>query len=123
MNRLLLAVCVLAAAAGTAGVALAQKETRGITKTEIVLGMHTDLSGPAATYGVSSSNAVKMRFDEVNEAGGIHGRKIRLIVEDSARATPGLIRATEEMGCHVERVATSESSFDEVFTRLVKRYA
>jgi len=48
---------------------------------------------------------------------------VRLIVEDSARATPGLIRETEEMGCHVERVATSESSFDEVFTRLVKRYA
>ena len=40
-----------------------------------------------------------------------------------ARATPGLIRVTEEMGCHVERVATSEPSFDEVFTRLVKRYA
>ena len=31
--------------------------------------MHTDLSGPAGTYGVSSSNAVKMRFDEVNEKG------------------------------------------------------
>ncbi len=47
----------------------------------------------------------------------------RLLVEDSARATPGLVRATEEMGRHVERVATSEPSFDEVFTRLVKRYA
>ena len=48
--------------AALAGVALAQ--TRGVTPTEIVLGMHTDLSGPAATYGVSSSNAVKMRFDD-----------------------------------------------------------
>ena len=60
----LLAVSVLAAAVAIAGVATAQKETRGVSKTEIVLGMHTDLSGPAATYGVSSSNAVKMRFDE-----------------------------------------------------------
>jgi len=48
-----------------------------VSKTEIVVGMHTDLSGPAATYGVSSSNAVKMRFDEINDKGGIHGRKIR----------------------------------------------
>jgi ABC-type branched-subunit amino acid transport system substrate-binding protein len=80
----LLAVSVLAAAVAVAGVATAQKETRGVTKTEIVLGMHTDLSGPAATYGVSSSNAVKMRFDEVNEAGGIHGRKIRLVIEDTS---------------------------------------
>ena len=70
-----------------------QKETRGVTKTEIVLGMHTDLSGPAATYGVSSSNAVKMRFDEVNEKGGIHGRKIKLIVEDTQYQVPRAVQA------------------------------
>jgi branched-chain amino acid transport system substrate-binding protein len=32
----------------------AAAETRGVTKTEIILGMHTDLSGVAATYGVRS---------------------------------------------------------------------
>jgi branched-chain amino acid transport system substrate-binding protein len=55
--------------------------------------MHTDLSGPAATYGVSSSNAVKMRFDEANEAGGIHGRKIRLVVEDTQYQVPRAVQA------------------------------
>ena len=89
----LLAVSVLVVAVASAGVALAQKETRGVTKSEIVLGMHTDLSGPAATYGVSSSNAVKMRFDEVNEKGGIHGRKIRLIVEDTQYQVPRAVQA------------------------------
>ncbi len=69
-----LGVSVLLGAVAVAAVTLAQ--TRGVTNSEIVLGMHTDLSGPAATYGVSSSNAVKMRFDDVNGAGGIHGRKI-----------------------------------------------
>jgi branched-chain amino acid transport system substrate-binding protein len=88
-----LAVGVLAGAVALAAVASAQRETRGITKTEIVLGMHTDLSGPAATYGVSSSNAVKMRFDEVNERGGIHGRKIRLIVEDTQYQVPRAVQA------------------------------
>ena len=63
----LLGIGVLIGAVALAGAAMAQKETRGVTKTEIVMGMHTDLSGPAATYGVSSSNAVKMRFDEINE--------------------------------------------------------
>jgi branched-chain amino acid transport system substrate-binding protein len=76
-----------------AGGALAQSETRGVTRTEIVLGMHTDLSGPAATYGVSSSNAVKMRFDEVNDKGGIHGRKIRLIIEDTQYQVPRAVQA------------------------------
>src|SRR5207249_4004424 len=66
------AAAVMAMAVGLAGPALGQKETRGVTPTEIVLGMHTDLSGPAATYGVSSSNAVKMRFDEVNDKAGIN---------------------------------------------------
>jgi branched-chain amino acid transport system substrate-binding protein len=76
-----------------AGAAMAQKEPRGVTKSEIVLGMHTDLSGPAATYGVSSSNAVRMRFDDVNEKGGILGRKIKLIVEDTQYQVPRAVQA------------------------------
>src|SRR5947208_12843755 len=91
--RKLLAVSVLAGAIGLVGAAAAQKETRGVSKTEIVLGMHTDLSGPAATYGVSSSNAVKMRFDEVNATCGIQGRKIRLVVEDSQYQVPRAVQA------------------------------
>jgi branched-chain amino acid transport system substrate-binding protein len=71
----------------------AAQEVRGVTKTEITLGMHTDLSGPAATYGVSSSNAVKMRFDEVNAAGGIQGRKLKLIVEDTQYQVPRAVQA------------------------------
>jgi len=86
-----LGIAFLIAALALAGVALAQ--TRGVTPTEIVLGMHTDLSGPAATYGVSSSNAVKMRFDEVNEKGGIYGRKIKLIVEDTQYQVPRAVQA------------------------------
>ena len=73
------------------GVAMAQ--TRGVSATEIILGMHTDLSGPAATYGVSSSNAVKMRFDELNEKGGVQGRKIKLIVEDTQYQVPRAVQA------------------------------
>jgi branched-chain amino acid transport system substrate-binding protein len=89
----MLAVGVVLAAGALAAVALAQNESRGVSKAEIVLGMHTDLSGPAATYGVSSSNAVKMRFDEVNDKGGIHGRKIRLVVEDTQYQVPRAVQA------------------------------
>ncbi len=92
MKRLL-SVGLVAAAVALAGVAAAQKDNQGVTKTEIVIGMHTDLSGPAATYGVSSSNAVKMRFDDVNEAGGIFGRKIHLIVEDTQYQVPRAVQA------------------------------
>src|SRR5881296_4212350 len=95
--RKLLAISLLVGAAALAGVAGAQKQTRGVTNSEIVLGMHTDLSGPAATYGVSSSNAVKMRFDDVNGAGSIHGRKIRLIVEDTQYQVPRAVQAGNKL--------------------------
>src|SRR5438445_8709905 len=93
MRMRLVAVGVLIGAVTLAGVATAQREIRGVTRTEIALGMHPDLSGPAATYGVSSSNAVKMRFDEVNDKGGIHGSKIRLVVEDTQYQVPRAVQA------------------------------
>ena len=91
-------LAALAGAVALAGVAFAQN--RGVTASEIVLGMHTDLSGPAATYGVSSSNAVKMRFDEINDKGGIHGRKIKLVVEDTQYQVPRAVQAgTKLINC------------------------
>jgi branched-chain amino acid transport system substrate-binding protein len=91
---------VKTAAAATAAVSLATAaaaQTRGVTATEVTLGMHTDLSGVAATYGVSSSNAVKMRFDEINDSGGINGRKIKVIIEDTAYQVPKAVQACNKL--------------------------
>ena len=38
--------------------------------------MQTDLSGVVANVGVAQSNAIRMRFDEANQAGGVAGRKL-----------------------------------------------
>lgn len=92
-RKLIMAAVAALAAVATEGSA----ETRGVTKTEIVLGMHTDLSGVAATYGVSSSNGVKMRFEEINEAGGINGRKIQLIIEDQGYQVPKAVQACSKL--------------------------
>jgi branched-chain amino acid transport system substrate-binding protein len=89
---LMIAAAVLAVAATAASA-----DTRGVTKTEILLGMHTDLSGVAATYGVSSSNAVKMRFEESNAAGGMHGRKVTVIVEDHGYQVPKAVQACNKL--------------------------
>ncbi len=88
---------IMAAAALAATATQASAETRGVTSTEITLGMHTDLSGVAATYGVSSSNGVKMRFDEINAAGGINGRKINVIIEDQAYQVPKAVQACNKL--------------------------
>ena len=87
------AAAVAAASLATAAAA----QTRGVTATEVTFGTHTDLSGVAATYGVSSSNGVKMRFDEVNEQGGINGRKLKLIIEDQAYQVPKAVQACNKL--------------------------
>ncbi|MCF8154485.1 MAG: ABC transporter substrate-binding protein [Rhodoferax sp.] len=71
----------LAAIALTATVSIAA-EQQGVTKTEILVGSIQDLSGPLAGYGKQLRNGMQLRAEEANEQGGVHGRKIKLVVED-----------------------------------------
>jgi branched-chain amino acid transport system substrate-binding protein len=70
---------------------------RGVTDDNIVIGSHTDLSGGLAIWGVPLTNGKRMRYDEVNANGGIHGRQIELIVEDSQYQMPLAIKATNKL--------------------------
>ncbi|WP_332741844.1 ABC transporter substrate-binding protein [Hydrogenophaga sp.] len=78
-TRLTLVAALLALGSGAA---LAQSQ--GVSKDEIVLGSIQDLSGPIAGFGKQVRLGMMLRVDEVNEQGGINGRKIKLLVEDSA---------------------------------------
>jgi len=71
--------------------------TRGVTASEIVIGSNNDLSGPTAIIGVAANNGARMKFEEVNDAGGIHGRRIRFIVEDSQYQVPRAIQAANKL--------------------------
>lgn len=71
--------------------------TRGVTDTEIVLGSHTDLSGPVAIWGVGGTNGARLRFDAANAGGGVHGRQIRFVVEDTSYQVPNAIRAANKL--------------------------
>jgi len=75
----------------------AAETTRGVTDTEIVIGTITDLSGVTAVQGVNNSQAMRMAFDQANEKGGVHGRKIRYIVEDSQYQVPRAVQAMNKM--------------------------
>ena len=69
----------------------------GVTDTEIVIGSFADLSGPAALLGLDAVNGARQRFDEINAAGGIHGRKIRFVVEDTQYQLPKAIQAVNKL--------------------------
>jgi branched-chain amino acid transport system substrate-binding protein len=97
MNKWTIVKTATIAAAAASFVTAASAQTRGVTATEVTFGMPTDLSGVAATYGVSSSNGVKMRFDEINDSGGINGRKLRVIVEDQGYQVPKAVQACNKL--------------------------
>ena len=70
---------------------------QGITDSEILVGMHTDLSGPASMIGKQSVDGANMRFDEFNAKGGAHGRLIKFIVEDHQYTVPRAVQAANKL--------------------------
>jgi branched-chain amino acid transport system substrate-binding protein len=73
----------LASAGVGAGGAAIAAEQMGVSKNEIVIGTIQDLSGPLAGFGKALRYGMQMRVDEVNDQGGINGRKLKFIAEDS----------------------------------------
>ena len=56
-----------------------------------------DLSGPVAAGMPHLRNGMQMRIDEVNEAGGINGRKLRIVVEDNGSQPQLAVRAVDKL--------------------------
>ena len=78
-------------------VAQTKVTNEGISPTEIVIGTHQDLSGPIKVWGIPVSNGMKMAVEEINAGGGINGRKLRMILEDSAYDPKKAVLATQKM--------------------------
>ena len=84
----------------TSGPALAQATkvtNEGISANEIVIGTHQDLSGLVKVWGVSVSNGMKMAVEEINAAGGINGRKLRMILEDNGYDPKKAVLASQKL--------------------------
>src|SRR3982751_122190 len=94
MQRFLTAAAaILAVLAASAGAA----EQQGVAKNEIVLGSIQDLSGPIAGFGKQVRLGMLLRVDEINEQGGINGRKLKLLVEDSAYDPKKAVLAAQKL--------------------------
>jgi branched-chain amino acid transport system substrate-binding protein len=86
----LIAAAALAATSG----AFAQQ---GVSKTEITVGSIQDLSGPIAGFGKQVRLGMMLAVDEVNEQGGVNGRKLKLLVEDSAYDPKKAVLAAQKL--------------------------
>lgn len=57
------------------------------------IGMISPLTGPAAEPGRIQLNSARLAMDEVNQAGGVLGRPVELVVEDDQTSNPGAVLA------------------------------
>ncbi|MCB1383537.1 MAG: ABC transporter substrate-binding protein [Notoacmeibacter sp.] len=83
-NTMTKTILGLALAGGMATTALSQ----GVTDTEVLIGSNGDMSGIFAPFNVQAIKAAQMVLDNVNAKGGVHGRQIKLIVEDHGYQLP-----------------------------------
>jgi branched-chain amino acid transport system substrate-binding protein len=74
------AAIALAIVLGAIPAALAQSR-QGVTDTEVTIGITTPLSGPAAAWGTTALGA-EAWAKHVNDQGGVHGRKIKVVLKD-----------------------------------------
>jgi len=81
------------AAAGVIGAPAISKAQTGAIK----IGVPTILSGRVAVLGQTSVGGLKVVFDKVNEAGGINGRKIEMVVRDSKGAPQEAAKVTRDL--------------------------
>jgi branched-chain amino acid transport system substrate-binding protein len=91
-----IAVCFIGLA--TASAAFSQSiETQGVTDKEVLIGQMGPFAGPAYLYGKISMNGAEAVFDQVNESGGVAGRKLVLVREDDGCKAEGAIGAVKKL--------------------------
>ena len=62
-----------------------------------MIGSIQDLSGPIAGFGKQARSGMLLRVDEINEQGGINGRKLKLLVEDSGYDPKKAVLAAQKL--------------------------
>lgn len=97
MTTVARAVLALAVVTALAATAAGQGSERGVTATEILVGTTMPLVGPAAFWGVGVSGGIDAWFRYINDQGGIHGRRLRLIVKDDAYLPPRAVANVREL--------------------------
>src|SRR5262247_2522682 len=77
-----------AAAVFAAAMAGAQAQAQGVGASTILIGQSAPLTGANAELGNDIRNGALAYFRKVNDAGGVHGRKIELVTLDDGNTVP-----------------------------------
>ena len=61
------------------------------------IGVMESLTGPGETYGTMANQVKQMAADEINASGGINGRRLEFVIEDSQCSANGAIAAYKKL--------------------------
>ena len=64
---------------------------------EIVIGANFELTGNHAQYGSNANNGFKLAIKEVNDAGGINGKKIKIVEADAKSEAAESVNAATKL--------------------------
>lgn len=97
MLKMQKAVGVVAGALLGAWLVAAQAQAPGVSAKSIVFGQSAPLSGSNAELGSDIRDGALAYFRKVNDAGGIHGRRLELVSLDDANQVPRAEANTREL--------------------------
>lgn len=63
----------------------------------IRIGVVNEITGPQAEGGRFTINGIQLALDEINQGGGLLGRKVELHIEDNASTNPGTVLAFSKL--------------------------
>jgi branched-chain amino acid transport system substrate-binding protein len=69
----------------------------GVTSDTILIGGYGPITGPAAFLGLGGRDGALIAIEEINAAGGIHGRKLKMTFEDDAFSPAKALTATKKL--------------------------
>jgi ABC-type branched-subunit amino acid transport system substrate-binding protein len=97
LRKSLFAVIMAACLGIPVASAPAHAEEQGVTGHEIVIGMSNALTGPAAALGIGVKGGAMVYFNKLNDAGGVNGRKIRVISYDDGYEPKRTVENTNKL--------------------------
>lgn len=69
----------------------------GVTDTTILIGSHGPLTGAASFVGLGSRAGMELAVQEINDAGGINGRKLQVTFEDDSNSPAKALAADKKL--------------------------
>ncbi len=70
---------------------------QGLSDDAILIGAYGPITGPAAFIGLGGRDGMNLAVKEINEAGGVNGRKLKVVFEDDAFSPARALAAVKKL--------------------------